>query len=128
MAVRLKFRITSYNVCYTKLLRIYSFVGMKMQEVEVRGRVLLDMTLEEETIGLEEVVAIGYGVQRKSDLTGAISQVKANDMENRTITSPQQALQGKTAGVQVIQTSGAPGASATVRVRGYSSNSSYNFV
>ncbi|RKD88189.1 TonB-linked SusC/RagA family outer membrane protein [Mangrovibacterium diazotrophicum] len=102
---------------------IYSFVGMKAQEVEVRGRVLLDMTLEEETIGLEEVVAIGYGVQRKSDLTGAISQVKANDMENRTITSPQQALQGKTAGVQVIQTSGAPGASATVRVRGFSSNS-----
>lgn len=102
---------------------IYSFVGMKMQEVEVRGRVQLDMVLEEETIGLEEVVAIGYGVQRKSDLTGAISQVKANDMENRTITRPEQALQGKTAGVQVIQTSGAPGASATVRVRGYSSNS-----
>ncbi|MCW0482070.1 TonB-dependent receptor [Gaoshiqia sediminis] len=103
---------------------VFSFVGMKSQEVEVMGRQEISLTLEEETIGLEEVVAIGYGVQRKSDLTGAISQVKATDMENRTITRPEQALQGKTAGVQIIQTSGAPGASATVRIRGYSTNAS----
>jgi TonB-dependent SusC/RagA subfamily outer membrane receptor len=73
---------------------------------------------------LEEVVVVGYGVQRKSSVTGAISQVKAEDMQNRTITRPEQALQGKTAGVQIVQTSGAPGAAPQVRVRGYSSNSS----
>ncbi len=101
---------------------IYSFVGMLDQEVEVRGKTVLDITLEEETIGLEEVVAIGYGVQKKSSLTGAISAVKAEDMENRTITRPEQALQGKTAGVQVFQSSAAPGSSPTVRVRGISSN------
>ena len=61
---------------------------------------------------------------KKSDLAGAISQVKSADMENRTIVRAEQALQGKTAGVQVIQTSGAPGANPTIRVRGFSSNSS----
>ncbi|MDR2802563.1 MAG: TonB-dependent receptor, partial [Prevotellaceae bacterium] len=71
---------------------------------------------------LDEVVVIGYGVQKKSSVTGAISQVKAEDIQNRTITRPEQALQGKTAGVQVIQTSGAPGKGPAVRVRGYSSN------
>ena len=71
---------------------------------------------------LDEVVVVGYGVQKKSSVTGAISQVKPEDMENRTITNAQQALQGKTSGVQIIQSSAAPGSSPTVRVRGYSSN------
>ena len=73
---------------------------------------------------LEEVVVVGYGVQKKSSVTGAISQVKPEDMENRTIANAQQALQGKTSGVQIISTSAAPGSSPTVRVRGYSSNKS----
>ena len=75
---------------------------------------------------LDEVVVVGYGVQKKSSVTGAISQVKPEDMENRTITNAQQALQGKTSGVQIIQSSAAPGSSPTVRVRGYSSNVSSN--
>ena len=73
---------------------------------------------------LDEVVVVGYGVQKKSSVTGAISQVKPEDMENRTIANAQQALQGKTSGVQIIQSSAAPGSSPTIRVRGYSSNSS----
>ena len=75
---------------------------------------------------LDEVVVVGYGVQKKSSVTGAISQVKPEDMENRTITNAQQALQGKTSGVQIISSSAAPGSSPTVRVRGYSSNVSSN--
>ena len=75
---------------------------------------------------LDEVVVVGYGVQKKSSVTGAISQVKPEDMENRTISNAQQALQGKTSGVQIIQSSAAPGSSPTVRVRGYSSNVSSN--
>jgi TonB-dependent SusC/RagA subfamily outer membrane receptor len=103
---------------------VFSFVGMKTQEFSLDGKTTLDVVMSEETIGIEEVVAVGYGTIKKSDLTGAISQVKTSDMENRTIVRPEQALQGKTAGVQIIQTSGAPGKSATVRIRGFSSNAS----
>jgi TonB-linked SusC/RagA family outer membrane protein len=101
------------------------FAQMGYQPVEraaIAG--MLNVTLEDDAALLEDVVVVGYGVQRKSSVTGAISQVKAEDMENRTITRPEQALQGKTAGVQIIQTSGAPGAGPEVRVRGYSSNAS----
>ncbi len=73
---------------------------------------------------LEETVVIGYGVQRKSDITGAIASVKSTDIENRTVNNLAQSLAGKTSGVQVVNTTGRPGASASIRVRGYSSNSS----
>lgn len=100
---------------------VFSYIGYVMQEHQaVAGT--LNVTLREDTKALEEVVVVGYGVQKKSSVTGAISQVKAEDMQNRTITSAAQALQGKTAGVQLISTSSAPGSSPTIRVRGYSSN------
>ncbi len=102
---------------------VFSFIGMSTQEVAVAGKSVIDVVLEEEAIGLDEVVAVGYGVQRKSSLTGSISQVKDEDVSNRTITSAEQALQGKTAGVQIVTTSGAPGSTPLIRVRGYSSNS-----
>lgn len=85
-----------------------------------------NVMLQEESTKLDDVVVVGYGVQKKSSVTGAISQVKPEDMENRSITNAQSALQGKTAGVQIIQSSSAPGASPTVRVRGFSSNASSN--
>jgi TonB-linked outer membrane protein, SusC/RagA family len=122
--------ITDFDGGYTvgripdKAVLVFSFVGMKSVEVEVGTQKSINVTLVEESIGIEEVVAIGYGTVKKSDLAGAISQVKSADMENRTIVRAEQALQGKTAGVQVIQTSGAPGSNPTIRVRGFSSNSS----
>ena len=100
---------------------VFSYVGYIPQEHVVKGGTL-NVTLKEDTETLEEVVVIGYGVQKKSSVTGAISQVKAADMENRTITTAAQALQGKTAGVQLITSSGGPGETPTIRVRGYSSN------
>ncbi len=100
---------------------VYSYVGYLVQEhAAVAGT--MDIALKEDTKTLDEVVVVGYGVQKKSSVTGAISQVKAEDMENRTISNAQQALQGKTAGVQIISASAAPGSTPTVRVRGYSSN------
>lgn len=84
----------------------------------------LTITLEEDNLQLEETVVVGYGIQKKSDLTGAISQVKSQDLEARTVTSAGQALQGKTAGVQVMNSSARPGASPTIRIRGISSNGS----
>lgn len=100
---------------------VYSYIGYLTQEKKAVAGVM-NITLKEDTKTLDEVVVVGYGVQKKSSVTGAISQVKAEDMENRTISNAPAALQGKTAGVQVIQTSAAPGSSPTVRVRGYSSN------
>ena len=73
---------------------------------------------------LDEVVVVGYGVQKKSSLTGAVSSVKAEDMEARTITRAEQALQGKTAGVSVLSASAKPGSGPSVRIRGISSNGS----
>ena len=100
---------------------IFSYVGYLTQEYKVKPGTL-NVTLHEDTETLDELVVIGYGVQKKSSVTGAISQVKAEDMQNRTITTAAQALQGKTAGVQLVSTSGGPGESPTIRVRGYSSN------
>ena len=81
------------------------------------------VTLAEDAEILEETVVIGYGVQKKSDVTGAIASVKESDLENRTSTDVAQALQGKAAGVQIVNSSGAPGAASSIQIRGYSSNS-----
>lgn len=99
----------------------FAYVGYKSVTADaVDGT--LDIVLEEDNTNLDEIVVVGYGVQKKSSVTGAISQVKAADIQNRTVVNPQAALQGKTAGVQVVSASNAPGSSPTIRVRGYSSN------
>ena len=82
----------------------------------------LKIVLKEDSQSLEELVVVGYGVQKKSSLTGSVSSVKSEDLEARTITNASQALQGKTAGVQVLSASAKPGASPSVRIRGISSN------
>lgn len=97
-----------------------SYIGYEAQTVAAKNG--MTVRLQPDNKVLDEVVVVGYGVQKKSSVTGAISQVKPEDIENRTISNAQQALQGKTSGVQVISTSAAPGSSPTVRVRGYSSN------
>ena len=102
---------------------IFSCVGYSTQTVARAGRSVIDIILEEDTEFLEETVVIGYGVQKKSDVTGAIASVKESDLENRTTTDVAQALQGKAAGVQIVNASGAPGAASSIQIRGYSSNS-----
>ena len=84
----------------------------------------MTIKLEPDTEILEETVVIGYGVQKKSNVTGAISSVKAEDLKNNVNTNAAQSLQGKVSGVQVVNASGAPGAAPQIRVRGYSSNGS----
>lgn len=101
---------------------VLSYVGFTNKEVKVSGE-KLNVTMQEDQKVLEEVVVVGYGVQKKSNVTGAISKVKDEDVANRTITSAEEALQGKTSGVQVVTTSGMPGSVPSIRVRGYSSNS-----
>jgi len=100
---------------------VFSFIGMTSQEIAVSGRTAINVTLEEDAIGLEEVVAVGYGVQRKSDVTGAVGTVKSDELLKRPITRFEQALQGTTPGVQVVSKSGQPGAGLDVKIRGASS-------
>ena len=102
---------------------VFSYIGFTTQEVKVTGSTL-NVTLKEDTQIIDEVVVIGYGVQKKSNVTGSISSVKADDMKNNSITNAASAMQGKVSGVQVVNNSGAPGAAPTIRVRGYSSNGS----
>ncbi len=101
---------------------VISFVGMRTQEISVANKDVINITMQQETIGLDEVVAVGYGVQKKSVITGAISSVRSEDIANTSITRAEQALQANTAGVQVLSGSGSPGAGMKVRIRGFSSN------
>ena len=98
-------------------------IGYKSTTFAVGNQSVFSIVLEEDTEMLEETVVIGYGVQKKSDLTGAVASVKDSDMSNRSAVSPVQALQGKAAGVQIVNASGAPGAESSIQIRGYSSNS-----
>ena len=99
----------------------FSFVGMKAQEIAVGGQSVVNVKMEDDAIGIEEVVAIGYGTVKKSDLTGAVSSVKTGELQQTPMTSIDQGLVGRASGVQVTQTSGMPGAVASIRVRGSSS-------
>ena len=106
---------------------VISFIGYTTKEIKVGSQSVLNVSLVEEAIGLNEVVAIGYGYVKKKDLTGAVSTVSADDMVlGGTVSNAAQALQGKTAGVQVSQSSKAPGGTIAVRVRGNNSISSTN--
>src|SRR5665648_1259085 len=91
---------------------------MKTLEVPIGTKTILNVVLEEESIGLEEVVAIGYGSMKKSDLTGSIFSIKGADLVSIPVRSATEALQGKVAGVSITSTGGSPGAAPAVRIRG----------
>lgn len=97
---------------------VVSFVGMKTQEVLVSGQSQLRVIMEDETIGLGEVVAIGYGTVRRADLTGATVKVGANDFNKGVLEDPIQALQGKVAGVSISKQGGDPNTGFSIKVRG----------
>lgn len=100
---------------------VISYVGFKTVELEVGTQSQFNIQLEQDTSALEEVVVIGYGAQRKSDLTTAVSSIKGEAISNEATTNFAEAITGKLAGVQIRQTSGAPGSNINIRVRGASS-------
>jgi TonB-dependent starch-binding outer membrane protein SusC len=100
---------------------VFSFMGYKKQEINVGNSSEFNVTLEPEIIGLDEVVAIGYGTKKKSDLTGAVVHIKASEMQETPIVNLADALKGRAAGVVVSSNSGAPGASPSILIRGMSS-------
>ena len=116
----------SLNDVPKNAILVFSYIGYTSMEVSVNGKSTVNATLEEEANELDEVVLVGYGSQRKSDLTGSVGQVDAEQLKERPSTSLNQALSGKIAGVQVNTNSGRPGGKSNIRVRGFSSINSSN--
>ncbi len=96
----------------------FSFIGMKIQEIVVGNKSTLNIVLEEDTIGLEEVVAIGYGTVKKKDLTGSVASVSGSKLLERASFNALQGLQGRAAGVNVVQNTAVPGADPSILIRG----------
>lgn len=99
-----------------------SFIGYGTSNVQINGRTQITVQLHSESQNLNEVVVVGYGTQKKSVVTGAISSVKADQIAHLSVSTASQALQGQTAGVTVLPQSGAPGAGTKIRIRGAGSN------
>lgn len=100
---------------------VFSFIGFATAEVPMGGRTQIDISLREDVATLNEVVVVGYGEQERRDITGAIASVKGREVENKPTASVDNLIQGRAAGVHVLQTSGEPGTAISVRIRGYNS-------
>ena len=97
----------------------FSFIGMLTETVDVvSGQTTINVSMKPDVAQLEDVVVVGYGVQKKSDLTGSVSSIKADEISKLPVAAATEALAGKVSGVQITQQSGAPGSTATVRIRG----------
>lgn len=104
----------------TQTLQI-SFIGMKTQVINIEGKTSVLVKMEQESIGLDEVVAIGYGTMKKSDLTGSVASIKTDEIQKAKTVNFLESMQGKMAGVQVTTQSGEPGSNIEVKIRGASS-------
>src|SRR5687768_9119953 len=105
---------------------IFSFVGFTTQEVSVANQSTVNVSLAGDVTTLGEVVVIGYGEQKKEDLTGAVTAIGTKDFNRSVVNSPQDLLVGRVAGVQITSNSGAPGTGSTIRIRGGSSVTASN--
>lgn len=118
-------KFTIRNVGANAVL-VFSYIGLKAQEVNVAGKTSVKVILKEDSAELNEVIVVGYGTLKKKDATGAVDQIGAKDFDNVASPSPAQLLRGKVAGVQVTQSSGEPGGGVAIRVRGNTSIRSGN--
>ncbi len=105
---------------------VISFVGMETEEIDISGKSVVNITLTDETVSIDEVIAVGYGVQKKRDVTGSITSVSRESIENTPVKDVLSVLQGRASGVHVVSNSGAPGDGISVTVRGHSSLNSGN--
>ena len=97
---------------------VFSFVGYQEQTIEINSRQEINVAMQQAVTELEEVVAVGYGTQKKSDLTGSIASIDTEEMESMPISSLNEGLQGKVAGAQITQSSGSPGSAVSMLIRG----------
>ena len=108
----------SINLPNANSVLVFSFVGYAVQKIPAAGKTTIDVKLVPNVAQLEEVVVIGYGTQKKVDVTGAVSSVKISDMQKIASTNTSVALQGQVSGVNIVQTNADPGAGADIRIRG----------
>jgi iron complex outermembrane receptor protein len=101
-----------------KAVLVFSYIGLKAQEINAAGKSTINVTLKEDSAELKEVVVIGYGSVKKKDATGAVDQLGSKKFDNIAATNPSEILRGKVAGVQITSSSGEPGASNSIRIRG----------
>ncbi|MCC6413273.1 MAG: TonB-dependent receptor [Saprospiraceae bacterium] len=111
----------NYRLAATDGILVFSYTGFTPQEIAVGGRTTINVVLTDLAIVLEQAIVVGYGVQKKKDITTAVVTVGEKDIKDRPMVSAAEALQGKAAGVQVVQPSGKPGGDISVRVRGATS-------
>ena len=100
---------------------IVSYIGYRSKEIKVGKNIRIDVQLLEDNEMLDEVVVVGYGTMKRSDLTGSVVSVTGDELKKSVVTSLDQALQGRAAGVQVTQNSGTPGGGISVSIRGINS-------
>jgi len=110
----------SLNVSANSKLRI-SYIGYQTQEIAISGKTQFDVTLREDAALLDEVVVVGYGNMKRSDLTGSVSSINEDAIKKSVVTSVDQVLQGRAAGVQIQANTGMPGGSSSIRIRGINS-------
>ena len=96
----------------------FSYIGMASQDIPIKGRTKIDVQLKQDNKVLDEVVVIGYGTSKRSDLTGSVVSVRSDDLMKNPVSDVTSALAGRVAGVQVTQSEGGPGSSISIRVRG----------
>ena len=101
-----------------KDILVISYIGMKTQEVRVKGKTQIDVRMETDAINMEDVVVIGYATVQRKDLTGSVSSIKSDELLKVPAGDISQALTGRIAGLQVTSADGAPGAGISIRVRG----------
>lgn len=105
---------------------VFSYIGFSSKEVAIAGQSVINVVLTEDAQNLDEVVVIGYGSQKKSDITGAVASVGSEELEKAVFNTVDQLLQGRSSGVLVTSASGEPGATASIRIRGNNSISGDN--
>jgi len=111
----------SFNVDDLNIVLVVTYIGYEQKEIEVSGSEQIEVQLQLSVVEGEELVVIGYGQQRQRDLTGAVSSINTKDIQNQTVTSAEQFLQGKIPGVQLTNSSGQPGSATNILIRGGSS-------
>ncbi|SDG22156.1 TonB-linked outer membrane protein, SusC/RagA family [Dyadobacter soli] len=111
----------SLKVSETNGVLAFSFIGYMPAEIPVNGRTTIDVTLSEDMQNLDELVVVGYGTVKKSDLTGSVASISSTELKAVPVATFDQALQGRAAGVQVVQSNGVPGGGTNIRIRGTTS-------
>ncbi len=114
------------NIPDGNTILVFSFVGMRSQEVQVGEQTKIDVTLATDAIGIEEIVAVGYGTMKKANVTGALTGVKEESLQERAVTNVDEALAGQMAGVRIQQANGVPGEKSIIKIRGVNSINSGN--